>query len=259
MAWNDNIPSGSPAHQIAASTFNRIRVLAGPGTGKSFAMKRRIARLLEADHVDPKRILAVTFTRVAAEDIHRELVSLEVLGAAGLSARTLHSLAMSILMRQHVFSVLGRNPRPLNEFEMEPLLADLSNIHGNKHIRRRLIRTYGAAWARLQTEEPGFARTPSDQAFANELLEWLVLHEAMLMDEVIPHLFQYLRANPGAPELTEYSHLLVDEFQDLNRAEQDVIQMLGGEAAICIIGDDDQSIYSFRHAHPDGILSLIHI
>src|SRR5262249_9792723 len=82
---------------------------------------------------------------------------------------------------------------------------------------------------------------------------WLVLHEAMLIDEIIPHLYQYLHANPGAPERSEYRHLLIDEFQDLNRAEQDVLRYLGQNASVCIVGDDDQSIYSFKHAHPDGI------
>jgi superfamily I DNA/RNA helicase len=253
MAWDDDLQPGSAAHQIAASSHERIRILAGPGTGKSFAMKRRVARLLEIEEIDPARILAVTFTRVAAEELHRELLSLKVPGADRLQGRTLHSLAMSILMRNHVLKVLGRIPRPLNEFELEPLLADLSATHGDKRKRRKLIHAYGAAWARLQTQQPGFARSPADQAFADELVDWLMWHEAMLMDEVIPHLFQYLRDNPGAPEHSEYSHLLIDEYQDLNRAEQDSLQFLGAQGAMCIIGDDDQSIYSFRHAHPDGI------
>ena len=111
-------------------------------------MKRRVARLLEAD-IDPERILAVTFTRVAAEDLHRELVGLGVDGAEDLSGRTLHSLAMSILMRQHVLQTLGRSPRPLNKFELEPLLEDLSADHGNKRARRKLISGYEAGWARL--------------------------------------------------------------------------------------------------------------
>jgi DNA helicase II / ATP-dependent DNA helicase PcrA len=257
MAWNDNLTPGTPAHNIAVSAHNRIRVLAGPGAGKSFAMQRRVARLLEAEAVDPSRILAVTFTRVAAEDLHRSLVSLDVPGAEQLRGRTLHSLAMEILMRNHVLRVLGRTPRPLNEFELEPLLSDLRAVHGNKHKRRSLIRAYGAAWARLQTQEPGFTRTPEEQAFADELVAWLTWHEAMLMDEVIPHLYQYLRANPGAPERNEYLHVLIDEYQDLNRAEQDVLQLLGATCSICIVGDDDQSIYSFRYAHPDGIRQWI--
>ena len=253
MPWDDNLVVGSPAYSIAASVHGRIRVLAGPGAGKSFAMKRRVARLLEVERVHAATILAVTFTRVAAEDLHRELASLGVPGADELNGRTLHSVAMSILMRQHVLQTLGRTPRPLNEFEVEPLLADLSGVHGNKHQRRRLMRAYGAAWARLQTQQPGYARTPAEQAFVDELIDWLTIHEAMLIDEIIPHLFQYLHANPGAPERTEFLHVLIDEYQDLNRAEQDVLMYLGARASICIVGDDDQSIYSFKHAHPEGI------
>jgi superfamily I DNA/RNA helicase len=253
MPWNDDLQPGTPAHAIAASVHARIRVLAGPGAGKSFAMKRRVARILEIEGVSPERVLAVTFTRVAAEDLHRELASLGVPGADELNGRTLHSLAMTLLMRQHVLAALGRVPRPLNAFELEPLLADLSNVHGDKHQRRRLIRAYGAAWARLQTQEPGFARTAEEQAFVDDLVNWLVLHEAMLIDEIIPYLYQYLHTNPGAPERGEFAHILIDEYQDLNRAEQDVLSYLGGQASVCIIGDDDQSIYSFKHAHPEGI------
>jgi DNA helicase II / ATP-dependent DNA helicase PcrA len=81
----------------------------------------------------------------------------------------------------------------------------------------------------------------------------MIFHEAMLIGEVIPQLYEYLRSNPAAPERTEFDHVLVDEFQDLNRAEQGVIQLLSDQAHVCIVGDDDQSIYSFKHAHPEGI------
>lgn len=253
MPWDDNLDLATPAYAIAASQHPRIRVLAGPGTGKSFAMKRRVARLLEADGIVPPAILAVTFTRVAAEDLHRELRSLAVEGADDLVGRTLHSLAMTILMRNHVLPTLGRVPRPLNEFELEPLLADLSARHGNKWARRRLIDAYVAGWARLQHEEPGFAAAQADQAFADDLIAWLTLHESMLIGEVIPHLYQYLRVNPGAPERAEFAHVLIDEYQDLNRVEQSVISLLGNGGHICIVGDDDQSIYRFKHAHPAGI------
>lgn len=71
MSWNTDLTGAYL--QIAQSTSSRLRVMAGPGTGKSFAMKRRIARLIEVDKVDPGRILAVTFTRTAAADLKREL------------------------------------------------------------------------------------------------------------------------------------------------------------------------------------------
>jgi superfamily I DNA/RNA helicase len=65
MPWSDDVIAGTPAYAIAASINPRIRVVAGPGTGKSFAMKQRVARLLE-EGVEPDSILPVTFTRVAA-------------------------------------------------------------------------------------------------------------------------------------------------------------------------------------------------
>jgi superfamily I DNA/RNA helicase len=75
----------------------------------------------------------------------------------------------------------------------------------------------------------------------------------MLIGELIPYLVKYLKGNPDAPEHGEFAHLLIDEYQDLNKAEQTALAYLGANAQVCIVGDDDQSIYSFKHAHPDGI------
>ena len=80
VSWSDGLDPVSPAYALASSANRRVRVVAGPGTGKSFAMKRRVARLLDAG-VAPRGILPVTFTRVAAEDLHRELVSMSVPGS----------------------------------------------------------------------------------------------------------------------------------------------------------------------------------
>jgi len=252
MPWSDGLVAGSPAHAIASSTNARIRVVAGPGTGKSFAMKRRVARLLEAA-VAPGLILPVTFTRVAAEDLHRELVGMDVEGSAGLRGVTLHSLAMRMLMRNHVLQATGRIPRTLNAFELDPLVSDLMGAHGGKKDVKRLRQAYEAAWARLQTEQPGYVVDAADAAFQADLLQWMDFHRCMLIGEVIPQLYRYLRDNPAAQERTEFQHILVDEYQDLNRAEQAVIELLSDNAHVCIVGDDDQSIYSFKHAHPDGI------
>ncbi|WP_246226028.1 ATP-dependent helicase [Chelativorans xinjiangense] len=252
MPWSDRLAIGSPAHQIASSTNPRVRVVAGPGTGKSFAMKRRVARLLEQG-VEPAVILPVTFTRVAAEDLHRELVSMDVEGSDGLTGVTLHSLAMRMLMRNHVLGATGRVPRPLNDFELEPLICDLMAAHGGKKAVKKFKQAYEAAWSRLQHEQPGYVLNAEDAAFQQDLLGWLRFHRAMLIGEVIPQLYQYLRNNPAAQERSEFQHILVDEYQDLNRAEQSVVELLSDQAHVCIVGDDDQSIYSFKHAHPDGI------
>ncbi len=257
MTWSQGLEEGSPAFEIAASENPNVRVVAGPGAGKSFAMKRRVARLLEAG-IDPRSILPVTFTRVAAEDLHRELVGMEVEGCHRLRGTTLHSLALRTLMRNHVLAATGRTPRPLNDFEMKPLEVDLG-AHGRLREVRKKVRAYESAWARLQHDEPGFAQSGEDIAFANDLVQWLLFHEAMLIGEVIPQFHEYLRSNPAAPERTEYTHILVDEYQDLNKAEQSAIELLSDNADVCIVGDDDQSIYSFKHAHPEGIREWVEI
>lgn len=257
MAWDDNLDPDSVAYAIAADQSRFIRVVAGPGTGKSFALKRRVARLLESD-IAPERILPVTFTKVAAEDLQRELISMNVPQCGELRGSTLHSLGMRILSRQNVLASTGRVARPLNRFEMEPLLYDLPNSFGNKREREKRIRAYEAAWARLQHEVPGFAQAPADRTFEKALISWLCFHEGMLIGEIIPELYRYLRNNPAAPERSLYDHVLVDEYQDLNKAEQAVVDFLTGDAALCIVGDDDQSLYSFKHAHPAGIRTFTH-
>lgn len=252
MAWHDGLTPGTPAYKIASEANNRVRVVAGPGTGKSFAMKRRVGRLLE-EGVAPGQILPVTFTRVAAEDLHRELVSMAVPGCDELEGTTLHRLCLRRLSRNAVLAATGRHARPLNQFELEPMIADLMRGGRGKRAIRKLQSAYEAAWARLQHEEPGHAVAAEDAAFQAELLAWLRFHEAMLIGEVVPLFYNFLSANPAAAERTEYSHILVDEYQDLNKAEQGVVRLLSDVADVCIVGDDDQSIYSFKHAHPDGI------
>lgn len=214
-------------------------------------MKRRVARLLEAD-VDPVDILPVTFTRVAAEDLHRELVGMGAPGCDRLEGVTLHSLSLKLLKRNHVLEATGRDPRPLNDFELAPLESDLSAFGGRRDIRKK-IKAYEAAWARLQDDEPGVAADDRDAEFEAALLAWMIFHRGMLIGEVIPETYRYLLNNPHAEERTEFSHILVDEFQDLNRVEQGVVDLLSRAADVCIVGDDDQSIYSFKHAHPAGI------
>jgi DNA helicase II / ATP-dependent DNA helicase PcrA len=252
MAWHDGLDKKSVVYAIAAAEEARVRVIAGPGTGKSFAMKRRVAKLLESG-IKPDEILAVTFTRVAAEDLHRELKKLGTPGCDQLEGQTLHSLAMRILRRKHVLEALGRSPRPLNKFEIKAMLCDLCDDNGGMRKCGRSIKAYEAAWARSQGDEPGFAKTAEEKKFQADLLDWLTFHEAMLIGELIPYLVKYLKDNPAAPEHSEFDHLLIDEYQDLNKAEQTALAYLGQEAEVCIVGDDDQSIYSFKCAHPDGI------
>ena len=134
MTWNDGLTG--EAFEIAKTDNSPLRVMAGPGTGKSFAMKRRVARLLESGQ-DPDRILAVTFTRNAAANLVDDLKGLSIDGCENLHAGTVHSHCFSLLNREHVFEFLHRTPRPLIafssrmgtlQFEGGPMVADLVRL-----------------------------------------------------------------------------------------------------------------------------------
>lgn len=258
MAWDDGLVG--VARLIAATDETPLRVMAGPGTGKTFAMKRRVARLLE-EGADSNRILVVTFTRTAAADLVRELGALEVEGCEDIRAGTLHAFCFSLLSRDEVLEHLGRYPRPIVtfstsgvlQFEAAPLLEDLDNpdTFGPKRERTRRIKAFEAAWARLQHEEPGWPAHAIDQQFQESLLEWLTFHKALLIGELVPEALRYLRGNPACAALGDFDHFIVDEYQDLNRAEQVLLDVLAGNNPFAVVGDQDQSIYSFRHAHPE--------
>jgi DNA helicase-2/ATP-dependent DNA helicase PcrA len=223
MLWDQNLTGKALA--IAETDCKYLRVMAGPETGKTFAMKRRVARLLEQG-IEPKRLLVVTFTRVAASGLVKELGELGVAGCADITAGTLHSFSFRILNRQEVFDFSGRVPRPLVtftkvgvlQFEGAPLLEDIRQ--DGKRADTKRIRAFEAAWARLQSDEPGWPLDAADSQFHDALLRWLLFHKAILIGELVPDVLKYLRANPASPERSAFDHVIVDEYQDLNRSDQ---------------------------------------
>jgi superfamily I DNA/RNA helicase len=247
MPWNDGITG--PALDIAAATNRRLRVMAGPGTGKSTAMKRRVARLLE-EGCNPQRILAVTLTRSATKELKEDLHNMAVPGCDKVHVGTLHAFCLSILGRAGVLEYNQRIPRLLMGFEDRVLIPDLGA--GFRQANKR-IKAFEAAWARMQNEEPGWPTDPVDQAFHRGLIDWLKFHGAVRVGELVPLALQYLRNNPACDELRAFDHVIVDEYQDLNKAEQELIALLAAAGHCAVVGDEDQSIYSFRHAHPEGI------
>ncbi|HTK21672.1 MAG TPA: ATP-dependent helicase [Mucilaginibacter sp.] len=256
MAWNDNLDENTPAYRLASSNSPVVRAVAGPGSGKSFAIKRHVARLLETG-IQPERILAITFTRTAAQDLKREISSLGIDGADQVHSRTIHSHALKILMKGEVLQSTGRTTRMVIDHELGPALRDIDDAEfGNLDNKKELRDEYLAAWASLQTDEPGFVRTEVQRNFENKLVEWLKNHNGILVGEVIPVAIEYLRNNPASPHRNSYDVILVDEYQDLNRSEQEFIRLIRGNANIVIVGDDDQSIYGFKYAHPEGIKDI---
>lgn len=260
MSWDTGLQG--PARNIAGTDERRVRVVAGPGTGKSFALKRRVARLLEQGQ-DPTRVMVVTFTRNAAASLVNDLTDLNVAGCEEVQVGTLHSFCFQLLNREDVFEYLARVPRPIIslsksgslQFEGGVVLSDLRNggEFGNKRDMTKRIRAFEAAWARLQSEQPGWPVDPTDQLFEEQLLRWMRFHRSVLIGELVPLAFRFLRGNPASDVLSAFDHVIVDEYQDLNRAEQEIIDLLARGGSSAVVGDPDQSIYSFRYANPEGV------
>lgn len=260
MSWNDNLEG--PALTIAGSTASPLRVMAGPGTGKSYAMQRRVARLIEEGGVDPKRILAVTFTRNAGASLLKDLRGLGIEGCDQIRVGTLHSFCFQLLNDAEVFHFLDRVPRPLVTFldhkvlqyEGRVMLEDIRTAeYGAMKDCTARVRAFEAAWSKLQSDQPGWPVDPIDKRFHASLLGWLVFHEAIIIGELIPLALRFLRSNPNCSARRAFDHVIVDEYQDLNRAEQDLIDLLAQNGQLALVGDVDQSIYRFRHANPEGI------
>jgi DNA helicase-2/ATP-dependent DNA helicase PcrA len=251
MPWDENL-EGIP-RRIAATDASPLRVLAGPGTGKTYSLMRRVMRLLESG-CNPAKVMVCTFTRTASKDLQRELRKLSIPGIDEVWASTIHSYCFSLLSKGDVFDITGRSPRPLLDFEQRFLLEDLSgaNDEGVNGLRKRIV-AFTSAWARLQSESPGWPRTAEDRECLRVLKPWLIFHRAMLIGELVTETLSYLRNNPASTHFPSFRHVLIDEYQDLNKAEQVLLDLIARSATITVLGDEDQSIYSFKHAHPEGI------
>ncbi|HUG05794.1 MAG TPA: UvrD-helicase domain-containing protein [Candidatus Limnocylindria bacterium] len=161
MAWPDGLDGVH--REIAESPHPRIGVLAGPGTGKTrYGLLRRVARLLEVDHVAPEQILLLSFTRTAAQDLVNKLAELHSPGAEMVRATTIHAFCFSVLQKDAVLGATGRKPRTLLEHETDFMLRDLEGDFGDIYARRELLHAFEAGWAREQSQHsPDFVRVMS--------------------------------------------------------------------------------------------------
>ncbi len=262
--WGDSLEG--QAKEIVESESPRLCVQAGPGTGKSFCMTRRLLRLIQQKRVQPHQILAVTFTRTAATDLRKALEGTLGEKYRSFRASTLHSLCFNIVEEQRFLEVRQRNPRFLLtvtkagclNFEAAPMLSDLKAENADYKGAReqsKQIKEYEAMWAKQQADPLG---TPGDglvAAYGTSLLNWLKFHKGMLVGELVKEAYEFMSAEPDSLWRKKFKAILVDEYQDLNKLDQSLIDLLCQEAdtIASVVGDLDQSIYSFRCAHPEGL------
>ena len=236
--WLEGI-EGNDARQLIESNERVIRVIAGPGSGKTTCLKRRIQRLVQKDDVDSSTIFAGTFTRAIAREL-REALDAEV------QVSTLHSLAYELL-RTHPAACQGMQLRFLLKFEEDALLYDVGQVAealGDIYKRREALRLLQAS--RAKRTEYGNA------AFAGAVRQWLQRHRGMLIGEVVYLCVTGLESEDIPQRM--FDHVVIDEYQDLTSAEQELVRLIwSGTGALTVMGDNEQSIYGFRFNHPEGI------
>lgn len=238
-----------------------LMVLAGAGSGKTRVVTRRIARLLR-DGVRPGQILALTFTNKAAGEMaHR----VQQLGGGYVRVATFHSACARFLRAEgHLlgfppdFSIYDTQDR---DTLLKELMEELGI--GTAQIKPSLL---GQWVSRLKNA----AMRPGDLGGGSDVLRlvervWTPYHErmrrvgAMDFDDLLGLFLQILREHPAVAERYQqrFPWLLVDEFQDTNRVQYDLLKLLCPPPGnLCVVGDPDQSIYSFRGAEVRNILEF---
>ncbi len=226
-------PDGPNQYQQAAiqAEGRRILVAAGPGTGKTFTLISRLARLLEHG-ADPAGIVAITFTNRAAEELQERLVKRCGLEARQVFVGTFHRFCLDRLREANPdLAVVGPEER-------ERLLRRLFP-HLKASERAQLLSALASHFLRNN----GTVSEPVSR-YVDELLRL----NAIDLDAVIPVFVQLLAADSQLCKSVQarVAYLFVDEFQDLNRPQYDLVQALSAEAQVFAIGDPDQAIYGFR-------------
>jgi len=224
-----------------------IRAIAGPGAGKTTGLKRMVQRLVQNKKIEPSSIFVGTFTRVIAKDLSEKLG--EGIGK-DLSISTIHSLALRLL-REYPEACQQYLLRFLLEFEENSMLYDVGVTQpdaGNIYQRRKTLKRIQSDWAERQSLR--------DASFWGEANRWLRRHGGMLIGEVVPLSTSALEAMDIPQGLFDY--VIVDEYQDLTACEQKMIELIWShKGSLVVLGDDDQSIYSFRFNHPGGVTEFV--
>jgi len=253
--------------QLAATDSTaQVRLIAGPGTGKSGTIIKRILHLLGAG-ADPKKLFVISFTRAACEELRGRVKAACAQSAFQQAAdqihvSTMHSLALAILKRANLLTQYPADPMILDDWEQDRVYdAELSGTVGCTPTRAAEIRlAHDAAWQTLNSAAINQSQiSPQEQqAFQAFHATRTHLYSCVLPGEVVFRCVDHMRMGAlQAAQLSAIDHLIVDEYQDLNACDQEFVRLLATTGAVLFVaGDDDQSIYSFRHANPAGIVQF---
>lgn len=210
-------------------------------------------------NVIPKKILALTFTRAATYGLRQEVIKvLDTENEEMPQISTLHSFALKQLLKN--VPSITTVPKPLriaDDWEerwiIEEDLKKIMNLSRVEEVRDK-FHQLSSDWQTLTAEDEDWEMRSPDPAFIGAWRKHRKIYGYMLRAELVYQLKKTIDQNPDFTFEQAYEHILVDEYQDLNRCDLAVVRQLsdlGGE--IFATGDDDQSIYGFRFAHPEGI------
>ena len=255
--WNDGLREQQET--AAGRPRGNAVLLAGPGTGKTYVLVRRVEWLINIGGVAPRNITALTFTRAAAAEMRERLIAR--LGDAGRRVRvsTLHSYALRELIRLGAAG-LPKPVRIAGDWEERwVVIEELGRMLARTTLQvEDALARLADDWDTLAADGQGWEDGYADAPFLGAWRRHREVYGYTLRSELVYQMLCELRSNPDFSPATPCEVILVDEYQDLNHCDLTTIRTLatraGAEAYAA--GDDDQSIYSFRHAHPAGIRSF---
>lgn len=252
-------------HAAAHDTSPQVRLIAGPGTGKSHAIVERVRWLL-ASGVQPDAIFVVSFTRASALELRNRICDYcaesELSQGAQVSVTTLHSLALRVLRMANLLQY-PVDPMVLDNWEAKNIFdEEFAKVSGLKRGRCEEIRRDHEAFLSTGHYNPTNHVLPDEPVTQEERDRYLRFHgprtqtySCVLPGEIIRKCVENINAGVLDPiSLLHIRHLVVDEFQDLNPCDLEFVNhLIRGGVTTFVAGDDDQSIYAFRFAFPQGI------
>jgi len=258
----------NPAQKEAVEAISGpVLILAGPGSGKTRVITHRVAYLVTVCKVRPRHIMAVTFTNKAAREMAVRLHRLVSGSVKDLTLGTFHAICARILRIEGKAIGVDRGFVIYDEDDQISLLKRSIQEVGldpKQYAPRAVASGISAAKSRLLTPGDHIQR---GRSYFDEVVgrvyeryqQLLAESNALDFDDLLMKAVQLFKSNPKVLSRyqTRYRHILVDEFQDTNLVQYELIKQLGGKYRnICVVGDPDQSIYSWRFADLRNILSF---
>lgn len=257
----------SQQQQAVEYTKGACLVLAGAGSGKTRVIINKIAHLIAHCGYSPKQIAAVTFTNKAAREMRERVAhSIGKENSKGLTISTFHTLGFEILKREYKLLGFKSGMTLFDEYDQIALLKHLlpENVAEDKDLIKALIATISNWKNDLLSPEMVLTRVRDERErvfshFYQLYQNQLKAYNALDFDDLIMLPVLLFRQFPEAKARWQQKirYLLVDEYQDTNTSQYELIKLIvGNEPNFTVVGDDDQSIYSWRGAKPENMQRL---